>query len=527
MDSRWALSLCLALFLLPVPGWAAETCAAPDAPLQTYSTGWGIDAHNTRYQPNSRLTSENVTQLTLKWTYGLASDTPRSYPLITDDTIYVGDGGRGLVALDRETGCERWVFDHKGEFSTAVVPTEIAGRPALVFNDRTQGVYAVDAFNGTLIWHSEVEEDPLPWYSGSPLIAGSRVYVPLSSFEVALALNPLYGCCTTSGGMAAFDLTTGAKLWYLPTISEPPKQTGRHWGFVQKYGPSGATVWGAPSYHALSDTLFFGTGQNYSHPTTDTSDAIFAVNAADGTVRWVQQFTANDAYTAACNNKAWNHPNCPDPTGPDVDFGAATMLVKTPEGKALLIAGQKSADVHAMDPATGEVIWSTKLGRGGIIGGVHWGLAMNEHLGIVFTPISDKGIAGFPSPGEPAPGLYALDVASGRQIWHHDAPSRCAQTECVYGLSAAPIATQDLVFIGSMDGYLRALSAKTGEQLWEFDAWQNFNAVNEVKTVGGAFDTHGPIVADDMLVISSGYSYVGQQRGGNALLVFQLDANRE
>ncbi len=78
-----------------------------------------------------------------------------------------------------------------------------------------------------------------------------------------------------------------------------------------------------------------------------------------------------------------------------------------------------------------------------------------------------------------------------------------------------------------MDGYLRALKADTGEQLWEFDAWQNFNTVNNVETVGGAFDTHGPIVADDMLVVSSGYSYVGQQRGGNALLVFQLDTHRE
>ncbi|MFT7654041.1 MAG: polyvinyl alcohol dehydrogenase (cytochrome), partial [Candidatus Azotimanducaceae bacterium] len=168
------------------------------------------------------LDSTSIDKLSLKWVYGLANNTPRSYPLITEETIYVGDGNRGLVALDRETGCERWVFPHEGEISTAVIPTEIAGQPALLFNDRTTGIYAIAADTGTLIWHAEVDEDPLAWYSGTPIIQGNRVYAPISSFEVALAFNPFYGCCTTSGGLAAFDLATGTKVWYLPTIAEAP-----------------------------------------------------------------------------------------------------------------------------------------------------------------------------------------------------------------------------------------------------------------------------------------------------------------
>ncbi len=112
------------------------------------------------------------------------------------------------------------------------------------------------------------------------------------------------------------------------------------------------------------------------------TDAIFAVDADSGEVVWRRQFTAGDAYTAACNNLALNHPNCPKPTGPDFDFGAPTLLVDTHSGHQLLIAGQKSAEVHAMDPDTGEVVWSKRLGRGGIIGGVHWGMAANEALGL-------------------------------------------------------------------------------------------------------------------------------------------------
>jgi polyvinyl alcohol dehydrogenase (cytochrome) len=506
-------------------GSASSACTTPEAPLDTYTLGWGIDLGNSRYQPNTVLRSANIAGLRLEWVYGLSSVAPRAYPLITADTIFVGDDGRGLVALDRQTGCQRWRYRHEGQISTAAVPATVRGRPALLFGDRRSGIYMVDARSGELVWHAEVHEDPLPWYSGTPQIVGQRVLVPISSFEVALAINPLYGCCTTSGGLAAFDLETGDELWYLPTIAEAPQETGRHWGFVSKYGPSGATVWATPSYDPETETVYFGTGQNYSHPTTDTSDAIFAVDVTTGEVRWHKQFTANDAYTAACNVVALNHPNCPKPLGPDVDFGAATMLVRTPSGRSLLMAGQKSADVYALEPATGEVVWHRKLGRGGIIGGVHWGMATNPSLGLLFVPISDKEVAGFPSPGLPAPGLYALDVESGETRWHHAAPSWCAETACAYGLSAAPIAASDLVIVGSIDGYLRALDARSGEVLWTFDAWRDFDTVDGGRASGGAFDAHGAMVAGDVMVISSGYRYVGQQRGGNALLTFRLDDN--
>ena len=66
------------------------------------------------------------------------------------------------------------------------------------------------------------------------------IYVPISSQEIGLSINPFYGCCTTSGGMAAFDIETGEQLWYLPTIEEPAQVTGTHYLFVEKWGPSGA-----------------------------------------------------------------------------------------------------------------------------------------------------------------------------------------------------------------------------------------------------------------------------------------------
>lgn len=501
----------------------------PEPGLQRfYAKSWGIDERNTRYQPHSKLAAGNAQGLELKWVYGLASNSPRSLPLVSEDSVFVGDGPRGVVALDRENGCERWLFPHEGYISSAIVPADAGNGPMLIFNDRNKGVHAIDARTGDVVWVTGIEEQPIPWYSGTSLPVGDTLYVPISSMEVAVAMNPFYGCCRTHGGMAAFDLATGAKHWFLPTISGAPKRTGSHWLFVDEYGPAGAAVWGGPSYDAARQRIYFGTGQNYSHPTTDTSDAIFAVDAASGEVEWRRQFTAGDAYTAACNNLALNHPNCPKPTGPDVDFGAPTLLVNTHSGHELLIAGQKSAEVHAMDPDTGEVVWSKRLGRGGIIGGVHWGMAANEALGLLFVPISDKEVKGFPAPGDPAPGLYALDIETGVQRWVYRRPSRCEnEQECVFGLSAAVTAANDAVVTASMDGMIEVLDARTGELVWSYDAWRDYESVNDVATRGGAFDTHGAFLADDLLLIVSGYGYVGRQRGGNALLVFQLPSEHD
>lgn len=520
--------LCLTLALIGSNTWAACEATNTVPGLQSMSAvGWGVDQHNTRYQPASTLNAANASRLDLKWVYGLSSETPRSLPLVTEDTVFVGDAGRGLIALARETGCERWVYPHEGYIASAIVPGRIGERAVLFFNDRITGLYAVDARDGAFIWHAVIEDEPVPWYSGTPVVTEDTVFLPVASLEVGLAANPLYGCCTTSGGVAAFNIVTGAKRWYLPTIEAPARVTGSHFGFVQKHGPSGAAVWGTPAYDKRRGWLFFGTGQNFSHPTTATSDAVFAVEAKSGKVIWSRQFTPDDAYTAACNIKALNHPNCPEPTGPDVDFGAPLMLVKSKAGRELLIGGQKSAEVHAMDPESGEVIWTTRLGRGGIIGGVHWGMAANQNAGLLFVPISDKEVKGFPSPGTPAPGLYALDIETGTVVWRYQRESRCEDDACVFGMSAAITAANDVVVAGGIDGYLQVLAAGTGEVLWTDDTWREYESVNAIVTQGGAFDAHGPMLKDDLVIVNSGYGYVGRQRGGNALLVYQVRASND
>lgn len=502
----------------------AKDCAGTPGLTGFASDGWGIDARNTRYQPKTTITAANVGRLKLKWVYGLAGDAPRSYPLVSDDTIFLGDAGHGVVALNRERGCARWTAAHTGYIGTAIVQATVKGKTTLFFNDRYPGhMYALNAADGAAVWDRKGPGDnPVVMLSGTPLIDGGRMYEPLSSLEIGLVANPFYGCCTTSGGMAAVDPSDGHTLWHRRSIPELPKVVGHHFIFVEEFAPSGAPVWGPPTLDAASDTIFFGTGQNYSRPATTTSDSIWAVNAKDGSVRWVHQFRKDDAYNIACDISA-GHPNCPKPLGPDLDFGAPAILAHTKDGRALLLAGEKSGQVYAIDPKDGHVVWTKVAGRGGALGGVHWGMAVNETLGLLYVPVSDVDAGKLSGPGKARAGLYAYDIATGELRWSQVRKERCKDRVCSPGLSAAIIAVPDLVFAGSLDGKLEAFDAASGKVLWSYDSWRDYaNTVNGVPAHGGAFDAHGPLLAGNQLMVSSGYNSFGE-KGGNAFLVFELE----
>ncbi len=90
------------------------------------------------------------------------------------------------------------------------------------------------------------------------------------------------------------------------------------------YGPSGAPVWCSPTIDAKRGLVYIGTGENYTCPTTNTSDAIQAIDMNTGKLVWNFQATSDDAYNVACPVFI----NCPDKSGPDLDFGMAPILDK-------------------------------------------------------------------------------------------------------------------------------------------------------------------------------------------------------
>ena len=238
-----------------------------------------------------------------------------------------------------------------------------------------------------------------------------------------------------------------------------------------------------------------------------------------GEIRWSYQGYKDDAFNAAC---LFDGPNCPREDGPDFDFGASPILTQTKSGKDILLAGQKSGAVHALDPGTGELIWMNQVTPGSALGGVHWGMAISDDL--VIVPMNDN-IQG----RERKPGVYGLDITTGDIRWIHKATPTCDQLfaggapwpDCPYTFSAAATTANDLAFAGSLAGTIYAFKAKTGEVVWRFETAREFASVNGVTARGGSIDNPGIQLVDDMLFTGSGYTLFGELPG-NAILAFKL-----
>jgi polyvinyl alcohol dehydrogenase (cytochrome) len=501
---------------------------------------WGLGRDNRRQAEDVRIDRVSVGALELLWSVALPGvTTMRSQPVVAGDTVFLGSKGGHLLALDRHSGCVRWAFPTDGPIHSAITLDRTPdGINTLFFADELATVYAVDATNGKPRWRERVKWFPTSIISGPTTYYDGRLYVPMSSFEVAAAGLPTHECCRSHGGIAALDATTGAALWRFDTTPHAIKTVVNRDG-VQMWGPSGAVVWNSPTIDPKRGLLYFGTGQNSSSPATATSDAIIALDLKTGAQRWIFQALADDAWNAACLGGG---ASCPAENGPDFDFGAPVMLVERKSGD-LLLAGQKSGEVLALDPdKDGAVVWRKRIGSGSSNGGVHHGLASDGER--VYVPIADpeRKVAGY----VPRPGVYALAVDDGKLLWSHpvergckfdpqDAPlvglaemakgksDRSPWPECsyYYGQSAAAVIANGVVYAGALDGRMRMLDADSGAALRIIETNRAFQGSNGVAGHGGAIDVGGAVVDGDQLFILSGYGMFGQMPG-NMLLVYGL-----
>jgi polyvinyl alcohol dehydrogenase (cytochrome) len=506
---------------LPEAAFCSNRPAPAPRPSPADWTGWGGSARGTgfRDETQSGLSAREVPELELRWAFGFADGTAtRSQPSVVGNQLLVGGQFGEVYSLDAETGCIQWA--HQGEASVkgvvAVSGEDGRGRRTAIAADTRTNVTALDIETGQPLWTVRAGDHPAHTITGSPVIHGDRVFVPISSMEVVTGANPAYRCCTSSGAVVALDLASGALVWRHRVIAEEAAAVGTTARGVAIMAPSGAPVWSSPTVDAKRGLLYVGTGENYTRPTTETSDAILALELATGKVAWSFQATAMDAYNLACGG-ATNGPNCPAPPGPDVDFGQAPLIMTLPNGRDLLVVGQKLGVVYALDPdRMGAVVWQSRIGRGGVLGGVHWGVAAGN--GRVFVPISDRITPADPA-GPPRPGLHAVDLETGKLLWSRPAPECGKSTGCFEAFSAAPTAIPGVVFSGGLDGVIRAYAAGDGRVLWEFDTVREFATVNGVVGQGGAIDGPGPTVARGMVFVSSGYALFGQLPG-NVLLAF-------
>jgi len=251
----------------------------------------------------------------------------------------------------------------------------------------------------------------------------------------------------------------------------------------------------------------------------------------NGELLWSRQLTENDAFNNGCSTP--QRTNCPEKSGPDHDFGQPPILVTLGAGKRALVIAQKSGMVHAVDPdQKGQILWQTRVGEGGALGGSQWGSAADGRN--VYVAISDVGIGGVADPKSPqgfrltldpkkGGGLHALDLKTGQIVWSaKPAPCAAPRTDCSPAQSAAVTALPGVVFSGSVDGHLRGYSVASGEVLWDTDTAREFETVNAKPAHGGSLDAAGPAVVNGMVFVNSGYGQWGGMPG-NVLLAFSVN----
>ncbi len=464
---------------------------------------------------------QNVARLHLKWAIGFPDAVfVRSQPVIAGGAIIVGSNDGTVYALDRETGCQKWAFRADAEVRTGiVVSTWKAGdsnpSPLAYFGDLIGNVYAVDARTGKLVWRDKSDPHPSATITAAPALYENHLYVPVSSLE-ELILDPKYDCCTFRGSVVAYDARTGKRLWQT-FMTDKPVARGRNSAGSEMFGPSGAAIWNTPTIDTKRDRLYVGTGDNYSSPATGLSDAIVALDLATGKVAWTFQANRGDAFNSACATGPANV--CPKENGPDFDFGAAVILASGARGRELILAGQKSSWLYAIDPNTAKLVWKRKVGRGGMLGGIYFGMAAAGNT--LFVPVSDLEDSRKYSEA-PQPGLYAVDIPSGRTLWQARTPATSCKGRplCAPGIAAPITATQDLVFTGGVDGWLRIYDAHSGAIVWTYDTEKSVPSVGGGTARGGSIGGGaGPIAIDGMLIAESGYGF-GARAPGNAMLVF-------
>ena len=491
------------------PGEATARASAPAAwPLS------GLGVWNNRHQPfETVLDATNVGRLVLKWSASLQGNVVAT-PAVEAGFLYVPDSAGFLYKLDAETGGVVWsraMSTYTGIAGDSARATPAITATALVVGNQPPcdaqpvsecgraTLVAVDKQDGSLLWRTTLHEFPGSSVTQGAIVQGDEVIVGVASGEESMAQLPGYPCCSFKGRLLAVGLADGRIRRQYQTVPDAA-------------GFAGAAVWGStPVADAARGNVYITTGNDYAVPESvsqcierclsnqcDTDgirdclsatpgnhfDSILALDATSFELRWSFAAMLYDAWNNNCVSGD-NPQFCSEPAGPDFDFAQGPMLIPLlASGRQLVGAGQKNGVFWALDPDTGELVWSTRVGPGGAVGGMLWGSATDGVR--VYTANSNSirnywQLEGTGTQGGlvVARGFWsALDAETGEILWQTPEPDSEAYQRPItnrgstFGPKGAVSVTNGVVFAstttpGGAD--LFALDARNGDILWRYD----------------------------------------------------------
>ena len=514
---------CLAQATVNEPGHCQVHKQMSEVSAGPHWTSWGLNLSNTRFQPLALagVTVADLPRLKLKWAFGFPGSTHSwSQPTVAGGRVYVGSQGGHVYALDARTGCTYWSFDAGAATRTAIVigdwPNHADGHLAY-FTTIPGWLYALDAESGAEVWKTRVEDHVSTRLTGSPVFYDNKLYVPSASFEEVMSASGKYACCSFRGSLSAFNALTGARLWKSMMIDAPLVVVKQGSEGQELFGPAGGSIWSSPAIDPKRSAIYVTTGNGFSGPSQPRTDAFVALDLETGRVRWSRQ-VGQDIFVPGCGRSGNTNFACPIHNGPDADFGSAPILVHL-AGRDLILAGQKSGSVWAVDPDKGgEVVWRYRAApsAAGEFGAVVWGQAADaKNIYVPVSNIQDPARAG---------GLHAVSLLTGTRVWYAPPPAlACAPGPgCTGAQASAPSVIDGAVIVGSADGAIRAYSTRDGRIIWSADTNGDFVTVNGVAAHGGSIIGPGPVIAGGMVYVNSGYGSHAA-RSGNLLLAYGVE----
>ena len=503
------------------PGPATPHALGPAIPpeLATFAADWPVSQGNLaahRAALASPITAATVGRLTVAWTFpveafGLFGGMTAS-PVVAGDTIYLQDMQGNVFALDRATGRLKWEQRYS-------IPTEgpngVAIGYGMVFATLgdTAEVVALAAATGAELWRVDLSNNPGEGIDMAPTVYDNVVYVstvPGTSTEFYEGGQ--------RGVLSALDAKTGAPLWSFDTT------TDNLWG--NPVVNSGGGLWHPLSVDAAGN-LYFGTANPGPWPGVETRLGAFPNGSSrPGPNDYANSLVSLDSRTGAIR---WHHNAKPHDLF-DHDFQATPVLVTLPTNgreTTIAIGAGKTGTVIAFDAATGALLWKTAVGKHqndelreippgetvevypGTLGGVETPMAYAA--GTLFVPVVNRWsrfTATTQEVGQPlaeATGeLVALNAADGSLKWRVDLPQM--------PLGGTAVAN-DVVFISTIDGVLRAYQAATGAELWTYQAPAGFAAPMAI--------------AGDMVIVPAAAPLIGGPNDGQttpAVIALRLAA---
>ncbi|MDY7101266.1 MAG: PQQ-binding-like beta-propeller repeat protein [Actinomycetota bacterium] len=455
----------------------SDTAPADAAPAD--SDTWALpnrDLWNGRANPDTRIGSATIDGLAERWRLELAGrplGSASSTPIVVDDTVYYGDTGASVYALDRTTGELRWQVDGAGG---GPGPNGVVVNDGVVYaSDDGTGIRALSADDGAERWSTDLVD------------AGGLVNIaPVVADGLVLAATSASGEPGARGTLFALDADTGAIVWSFDTIVSDDL-----WGHPEIN--SGGGAWFPPAVDLAAGRTYWGTSNPYPFP---GAPGYPNGSSRPGDNRWTQSTLALDLATGEL---AWGHQAVPHDLF-DRD-AVLTALADTDDDGApdVVIGTGKHARVLGLS-TDGELLWDTPIGLHdnddvtefdgelvvlpGMAGGVVTPPTVAD--GVVYVVVANVA-SPYAGPDDPAVGLefdahdsdlVALDAATGEILWERSVPGDA--------FGGATVAS-DLVLTSTLDGLLLAHDRADGREVWRLQLPAGING--------------WPAVTDDELIV--------------------------